>query len=145
MYYETLFWTDQAIYTAQYTGTNNVYSFNPISVKGISIISPRAAISNGSQAFWMDSNAFFTYNGSVVTHDQETVGAYIDDSVITSTIKTRLFDEKSIDSTSISVETLNGNVQLTGSVKNVSQKNTVESIALKVKGVRKVKNDIVIR
>ena len=69
MYYETLFWTDQAIYTAQYTGTNNVYSFNPISVKGISIISPRAAISNGSQAFWMDSNAFFTYNGSVVEID----------------------------------------------------------------------------
>ena len=84
-------------------------------------------------------------NGCAVTHDQETVGAYIDDSVITSTIKTRLFDEKSIDSTSISVETLNGNVQLIGSVKNVSQKNTVESIALKVKGVRKVKNDIVIR
>ena len=82
--------------------------------------------------------------GCAVTHDQETVGAYIDDSVITSTIKTRLFDEKSIDSTSISVVTLNGNVQLTGTVKNVSQKNTAESIALKVKGVRKIKNDIAI-
>ena len=86
----------------------------------------------------------FFSTGCAVTHDQETVGAYIDDSVITSTIKTRLFDEKSIDSTSISVVTLNGNVQLTGTVKNVSQKNTAESIALKVKGVRKIKNDIAI-
>lgn len=64
-YYETLFWTDKAIYSMQFSNTNAVFSFNPISVKGISMISPRAAISNGSQVYWMDNGAFFFYNGSV--------------------------------------------------------------------------------
>jgi osmotically-inducible protein OsmY len=43
------------------------------------------------------------------------------------------------------VETLNGEVMLSGFAKNPTEKNTAENIAMKVKGVKTVKNQIVIR
>lgn len=86
-----------------------------------------------------------TASGCAVTRDQETVGAYVDDSVITTTIKSRFFDNISVDASAISVETLKGTVQLSGFAKNANEKNTAESIALKVKGVKSVKNDLMVR
>jgi osmotically-inducible protein OsmY len=83
--------------------------------------------------------------GCAVTRDQETMGAYIDDSVITSTVKSRFFDDKSVDGSAVSVETLNGTVMLSGFAKNAAEKSTAESIALKVKGVKSVKNELLIR
>jgi osmotically-inducible protein OsmY len=83
--------------------------------------------------------------GCAVTRDQETMGAYIDDSVITTTVKSRFFDDKSVDGTAVSVETLNGTVILSGFAKNATEKRNAETIALKVKGVKSVKNDLLIR
>ena len=80
-----------------------------------------------------------------VSRDQETVGAYIDDSVITSTIKSRFFEDKSVDGSAITIETLNGTVMLSGFVKNIYQKNKAEAIAIKVKGVKNIRNDLAIR
>lgn len=86
-----------------------------------------------------------TATGCAVTRDQETMGAYIDDSVITTTVKSRFFDDKSVDSSAVSVETLNGTVMLSGFAKNATEKKTAESIAWKVKGVKAVKNELSIR
>ena len=83
--------------------------------------------------------------GCAVTRDQETVGAYIDDSVITTTVKSRFFDDKSVDGSAVSVETLNGTVMLSGFAKNATEKKTAENIAWKVKGVKAVKNELAIR
>jgi hyperosmotically inducible protein len=83
--------------------------------------------------------------GCAVTRDQETVGSYIDDSVITSTVKSRFFDDKSVDGSAVSVETLNGTVMLSGFAKNAAEKKTAETIAWKVKGVKAVKNELLIR
>lgn len=83
--------------------------------------------------------------GCAVTRDQETVGAYIDDSVITTTVKSRFFDDKSVDGSAVSVETLNGTVMLSGFAKNATEKKTAENIAWKVKGVKGVKNELSIR
>ena len=83
--------------------------------------------------------------GCAVTRDQETMGAYIDDSVITTTVKSRFFDDKSVDGTAVSVETLNGTVMLSGFAKNATEKKTAENIAWKVKGVKAVKNELSIR
>jgi osmotically-inducible protein OsmY len=84
-------------------------------------------------------------SGCAVTRDQETVGAYIDDSVITTTVKSRFFDDKSVDGTAVSVETLNGTVMLSGFAKNTNEKKTAETIAWKVKGVKSVKNELIVR
>lgn len=83
--------------------------------------------------------------GCAVTRDQETMGAFIDDSVITTTVKSRFFDDKTVDGSAVSVETLNGTVMLSGFAKNATEKRNAESIALKVKGVKTVKNDLLIR
>lgn len=77
--------------------------------------------------------------------DQETVGAYIDDTSITSSIKAKFVENKQVDASSIRVETLNGSVMLSGFAKNATEKDAAESIALKVKGVKSVKNAIAVR
>jgi hyperosmotically inducible protein len=83
--------------------------------------------------------------GCAVSRDQETVGAYIDDTAITTSIKARFVKDKQVDASSISVETLNGTVQLSGFAKSATEKDTAESIARQVKGVKAVRNEIVIR
>jgi hypothetical protein len=67
-YYETLFFTDTTIYTAQYTGTNSVFAFNPIA-QGVSMIAPNASQTTGSVVYWLDQNAVYQYNGSVTELD----------------------------------------------------------------------------
>jgi osmotically-inducible protein OsmY len=89
--------------------------------------------------------ALLLTTGCAVTRDQETVGSYIDDSVITSTVKSRFFDDKSVDGSAVSVETLNGTVMLSGFAKNAAEKKTAETIAWKVKGVKAVKNELLVR
>ena len=89
--------------------------------------------------------ALVATTGCAVTRDQETIGAYMDDSVITTTVKSRFFDDKSVVGSAVSVETLNGTVMLSGFAKNATEKKTAESIAWKVKGVKAVKNELAIR
>lgn len=84
-------------------------------------------------------------SGCAVTRDQETVGAYIDDTAITTSIKARFVDNKEVAASSISVETLNGTVMLSGFAKSATERDTAESIARQVKGVKAVRNEIVIR
>lgn len=84
-------------------------------------------------------------SGCAVTRGQETVGAYIDDAGITTLVKSRFFEDKDVAGTSISVETLNGAVMLSGFAKNSLERNKAETIARGVKGVKSVKNEIAIR
>ena len=83
--------------------------------------------------------------GCAVTRDQETVGAYVDDSVITTTVKSHFFDNKTVDGSAVSVETLKGTVMLSGFAKSEIEKKNAESIAWKVKGVKAVKNELLVR
>jgi len=84
-------------------------------------------------------------SGCAVSRGQETVGAYIDDAAITSTVKARLFEDKDVAGSSISVETLKGTVLLSGFAKNALERSKAESIARGVKGVTAVRNEIAIR
>nr|WP_315209799.1 BON domain-containing protein [uncultured Albidiferax sp.] len=83
--------------------------------------------------------------GCAVTRGQESVGAYIDDSAVTTSVKARFVDNKEVDASAISVETLNGTVMLSGFAKSLKEKSTAESITRNVKGVKAVKNEIAIR
>ena len=84
-------------------------------------------------------------SGCAVTREQSTVGQYVDDSAITTKVKARFAESPVVSAMAISVETLNGTVQLSGFAKNADERMTAESIARKVSHVRTVKNDIVIR
>lgn len=89
--------------------------------------------------------ALVTASGCAVTRGQETVGAYVDDASITTSVKARYVDNKDVDASSIKVETLNGTVMLSGFAKNSTERSTAEDIAMKVKGVKSVKNSIAVR
>ena len=84
-------------------------------------------------------------SGCAVTRGQETVGAYVDDAAITTSVKARFVDNPDVDASSIKVETLKGTVMLSGFAKNVKERTTAESIAMKVSGVKQVKNEISVR
>jgi osmotically-inducible protein OsmY len=100
----------------------------------------RTTLTAAAAAFIMLSAA-----GCAVTRGQESVGAYVDDSAITTGVKGRFVGNKDVDASSISVETLNGTVMLSGFAKNSTEKATAETIAWKVNGVKSVKNEITIR
>lgn len=91
------------------------------------------------------SGVLLAASGCAVSRGQESVGAYVDDAGITTLVKSRFFEDKDVAGTSISVETLNGTVMLSGFAKNALERNRAESIARGVKGVTSVRNEIAIR
>ena len=86
-----------------------------------------------------------TSAGCAVSRGQQTAGAYVDDSVITASVKTGMLEDDRVAGTSITVETLNGTVMLSGFAKSEAERTAAESIAKNVDGVKVVKNEIAIR
>ena len=86
-----------------------------------------------------------TATGCAVVRDQQTVGAYVDDSAITTAVKAKFAEDKTVNAVAISVETLNGTVMLSGFAKNATEKGAAESLARSVNGVKEVRNEIVVR
>jgi osmotically-inducible protein OsmY len=84
-------------------------------------------------------------SGCAVTRGQESVGAYVDDAAITTTVKKRFVENLRVDAASIKVETLNGSVLLSGFAKDGTERSTAETIARGVSGVRSVHNEIAVR
>ena len=89
--------------------------------------------------------ALLTLPGCAVTRHQETVGAYVDDAAITTSVKARFVDNRDVDATAIKVETLNGTVMLSGFAKSEKERETAEDITRNVNGVKAVKNEIAVR
>jgi osmotically-inducible protein OsmY len=83
--------------------------------------------------------------GCAVTRGQSTVGEYIDDATVTTRIKTHFVEAKAVDATAIRVETLNGNVILSGFAKTADERTQAEALARAVNGVKSVKNAIEVR
>lgn len=80
--------------------------------------------------------------GCASTSTQESTGEYVDDTVITSRVKTAIFNEPSLKVLQINVETYKNVVQLSGFVTTGTEMNKAVELARDVKGVHAVKNDI---
>lgn len=89
--------------------------------------------------------ALLSATGCAVTRDQQSAGAYVDDTVVTTRIKAHFADNKEVDATAISVETLNGTVMLSGFAKSAQERAAAETIARGTSGVKMVKNEIAVR
>lgn len=76
------------------------------------------------------------------TTSKESTGEYLDDSVITSKVKTAIFGEESLKVAEINVETFKGVVQLSGFVNSRADIDKAVTVARQVKGVTSVKNDM---
>lgn len=83
--------------------------------------------------------------GCAVGRGQSTTGSYIDDTGITTAVKAKFIEDKTVSASSIGVETLNGTVQLSGFAKSSTEKLRAGEIAGTVKNVKTVRNDIVVR
>jgi osmotically-inducible protein OsmY len=80
--------------------------------------------------------------GCASTSKHEGTGEYVDDTVITSKVKTAIFAEPTLKSAEINVETFKGVVQLSGFVSSPAAESTAVAVASKVAGVKSVKNDM---
>ncbi len=86
--------------------------------------------------------SLFAVAGCASTPTKEGTGEYVDDSVLTAKVKASIFNEPSLKSTEINVETFKGTVQLSGFVAQPSDIARAGELARGVKGVTSVKNDI---
>ena len=78
--------------------------------------------------------------GCASTPTKEGTGEYVDDSVVTTKVKTAIFNEPTLKSAEISVETFKGVVQLSGFVSSQSDINKAVEVARGVAGVTSVQN-----
>jgi len=72
----------------------------------------------------------------------QTMGESMDDSMITSSVKTQLASDKLVTLTRVEVETNNGIVYLTGQVQTAEQRSHIGSLASQVKSVKQVVNNL---
>ena len=79
------------------------------------------------------------------TSKQSSTGEYVDDSVITTKVKSLLAEDDFLKSFKISVETYKGTVQLSGFVNSQQAVDKAGQIASSVKGVQSVKNDLIVK
>jgi osmotically-inducible protein OsmY len=83
--------------------------------------------------------------GCASTAKHEGTGEYIDDSVITTKVKAAIFNEPTLKSAEINVETFKGVVQLSGFVSSQADINTAVDVARSVKGVVSVSNGMQVK
>jgi osmotically-inducible protein OsmY len=79
------------------------------------------------------------------TSKQESTGEYVDDSVITTKVKSLLAADDFLKSFQIGVETYKGVVQLSGFVNSQQAVDKAIQISRSVKGVTSVRNDLIVK
>jgi hypothetical protein len=75
----------------------------------------------------------------------ETAGEYVDDSVISNTVRAKLLDDPDLNIFQVDVTTLRGEVQISGFVESQADKDRATQVARSVDGVRRVHNNLVIQ
>ncbi|WP_151669384.1 BON domain-containing protein [Nitrincola schmidtii] len=86
--------------------------------------------------------SMITMVGCAAPDKQQTVGAYIDDSTITTRVKAAIFDDQGLRFSEINVETFDGVVQLSGFVSTQVEINRAVQMTRTIQGVKSVKNDM---
>lgn len=84
-------------------------------------------------------------SGCVAISTQEEPEEFMNSSIITSSVKTRLAQASGLETLSLSVETLQGQVLLSGFAQTQEQKDMAGKIANNTEGVKKVINNIVVQ
>ncbi len=81
--------------------------------------------------------------GCGATQRRESTGEYVDDSVITTKVKSAILDDATLKSFQINVKTFKGVVQLSGFVDSAEYVTKAGEVAGHVLGVKEVRNDLV--
>ncbi|MHB8471615.1 MAG: BON domain-containing protein [Gammaproteobacteria bacterium] len=83
--------------------------------------------------------------GCAATATTKSTGEYVDDAAITAKVKSEMLANEHVKAMHIEVETYKGTVQLSGFADSAAEARTAVDIARSVRGVRTVKNDIVVK
>ena len=86
-----------------------------------------------------------TFAACAATRTHESTGEYVDDSVITTKVKSLLAEDDFLKSFKISVESFKGTVQLSGFVNSQRAVDKAVEITRSVKGVKSIKNDLIVK
>ncbi|PIP04953.1 MAG: transporter [Syntrophobacterales bacterium CG_4_8_14_3_um_filter_49_14] len=86
-----------------------------------------------------------TFAACASTRTHESAGEYVDDSVITTKVKSLLSADDFLKSFQISVETYQGTVQLSGFVNSQKAVDKAGEIVRSVKGVKSLKNNLIMK
>jgi osmotically-inducible protein OsmY len=86
-----------------------------------------------------------TFAACASTRTRESAGEYVDDSVITTKVKSLLAEDDFLKSFQISVESYKGTVQLSGFVNSQKAVDKAGEIARSVKGVQSIKNNLIVK
>jgi osmotically-inducible protein OsmY len=79
------------------------------------------------------------------TPKQSSTGEYVDDSVITTKVKSLLAEDDFLKSFEISVETFKGEVQLSGFVNSQQAVDKAGQITRSIGGVKSVRNNLIVK
>jgi len=83
--------------------------------------------------------------GCAGTPTQESTGEYLDDTTLTTKVKTTLLQDPQVSGLAINVETFKGEVQLSGFATTEAERQRAAELANSVDGVAAVKNDILLK
>jgi osmotically-inducible protein OsmY len=86
-----------------------------------------------------------SFVGCASSAKHESTGQYIDNSVITSKVKTAIFNEPTLKTLQINVESFKGEVQLSGFVDSAASVKRAEEVVHSVEGVVSVKNNLTVK
>jgi osmotically-inducible protein OsmY len=86
--------------------------------------------------------ALTTLAGCASTQTRESTGQYMDDTAITTKVKSAILNEPSLKSAEINVETFKGRVQLSGFVSSRASIDKAVQVAQGVSGVGSVASDM---
>ena len=86
-----------------------------------------------------------SFVGCASSARHESTGQYIDNSVITSKVKTAIFNEPTLKSLQITVESFKGEVQLSGFVDSAASAKRAGEVVRNVDGVVSVKNNLTVK
>lgn len=87
----------------------------------------------------------FGFVGCAASPTQESTGQYFDDTAITAKVKAAIFNDPTISSAEINVETFKGVVQLSGFVQSADHIARAVQLTQSIAGVRAVRNDMRIK
>jgi hyperosmotically inducible protein len=96
-------------------------------------------------AFAILTGVTLVTTGCAVMRGQTDVGTYVDDRTITTAVKAKLIEDKNTGGLSINVDTLNGTVALSGFAKSQNEQDMAGRIAASTRGVREVRNNLIVR
>lgn len=83
--------------------------------------------------------------GCASPQKRETAGQYLDDSVITTKVKSAILGDPALKVLQVNVETYQGTVQLSGFVDSPESSKRAGEVAKNIEGVKEVKNNLIVK